>query len=164
MVRPERATIGEHPVEVDEGLVGGKTREEGRGGQHKAIVIGAVEVRRRPEKEDRASNGRQRHAGGKPLRKRVYAGRLRLRVIADRSAANITHFVTDNITKGSTVKTDGWQCDDGLRGLGCHHDPLVMAGDPDQAEAHLPMIPLVFSNLKAWINGTHHGRIPIRQA
>jgi hypothetical protein len=36
---------------------------------------------------------------------------------------------------------------------------LVLAGDPENAEAHLPMIHLVFSNLKTWILGTHHGRI-----
>src|SRR2546421_8870812 len=28
-----------------------------------------------------------------------------------------------------------------------------------RTEKHLPMIHLVFSNLKTWINGTHHGRI-----
>ena len=57
MVRPERDAIGgENPVEVDEGLVGGKTRDEGRGVHHKATVIGAVEVRRRQEKEDRSAN------------------------------------------------------------------------------------------------------------
>ncbi len=67
--------------------------------------------------------------------------------------------MTDNIAKGATVRTDGWCCYDTLPALGYHHDPLVMAGDPDKAESHLPMIHLVFSNLKTWINGTHHGRI-----
>src|SRR5208282_3361628 len=48
MVRPERDTIGsEHPVEVDECLVGGETRGEGRGIHHKTLVVGAVEVRSR---------------------------------------------------------------------------------------------------------------------
>lgn len=160
MVRPERDAIGgEYPVEVDECLIGGRTRDEGRGVHHKATVIGAVEVRRRKEDEDRASTRHQHHEGGKPLRKRVYAGRLRLRVIGGRDAESIIPFVTDNIAKGTTVRTDGWRCYDSLPGLGYLHDPLVMAGDPDKAEAHLPMIHLVFSNLKTWINGTHHGRI-----
>jgi hypothetical protein len=39
------------------------------------------------------------------------------------------------------------------------HNALTLGGDPDKAEAHLPMIHLVFSNLKSWIKGTHHGRI-----
>src|SRR5450759_3210311 len=48
MVRPERDSIGaQYPVEVDETLVGGRTKGEGRGVHHKAIVVGAVEVRPR---------------------------------------------------------------------------------------------------------------------
>ena len=58
MVRPDHDAIGaEHPVEVDETYVGGRTRGEGRGVQHKAIVVGAVEVRCLRENEDRASRG-----------------------------------------------------------------------------------------------------------
>ena len=48
LVRPERDTIGDqYPVEVDESFVGGRTKGEGRGVHHKAIVIGAIEVRPR---------------------------------------------------------------------------------------------------------------------
>ena len=47
MVRPDRDPIGsQYPVEVDETLVGGETRGQGRGVHHKATVVGAVEVRR----------------------------------------------------------------------------------------------------------------------
>jgi hypothetical protein len=45
LVRPERDTIGDqYPVEVDESFVGGRTKGEGRGVHHKAIVIGAIEI------------------------------------------------------------------------------------------------------------------------
>ncbi len=30
-------------------------------------------------------------------------------------------------------------------------------GDPEVAEQFMPMIHLVFSNLKTWLNGIHHG-------
>lgn len=160
MVRPERDGIGgEYPVEMDECFVGGRTRGEGRGTHHKATVIGAVEVRLRKTGEDHAATRHQHHNGGIPTKKRVYAGRLRLRVIEDRSARNITSFATDSIARDSTVRTDGWQCYDGLPGLGYRHDPIKLCGDHEKAEEHLPMIHLVFSNLKTWINGTHHGRI-----
>ena len=43
--------------------------------------------------------------------------------------------------------------------MGYRHEALTLGGDPDKAEAHLPMIHLVFSNLKTWIKGTHHSRI-----
>jgi hypothetical protein len=74
MVRPERDRIGcEHPVEVDECLVGGRTRGEGGGVHHMTVVAGAVEVRRRKDAEDRtASIGRNMRAV--PLKKLVYAG------------------------------------------------------------------------------------------
>jgi len=55
--------------------------------------------------------------------------------------------------------TDGAPSYRELADLGFDHQPLVLAGDPEKAEAHLPMIHLVFSNLKTWLLGTHHGRI-----
>lgn len=160
MVRPERDGIGgEHPVEVDEGWVGGRTRGEGRGVHHKATVVGAVEVRQRKDAEHRAAKYRQKHEGGVPLKQLVYAGRLRLRVVGSRGADDLTTFVTENIATGATVRTDGWTGYETLPALGYVHDPLILAGDPEKAEGHLPMIHLVFSNLKTWILGTHHGAI-----
>jgi ISXO2 transposase-like protein len=147
MVRPERDAIGgEHPVEVDECMIGGETHGEGRGIHHKSIVVGAVEVRSRQD-------------DGKKHRRRVYAGRLRLRVVPDRSAEVLTGFVKDNVAVGSVLRTDGWTGYPGLPEIGYRHEALTLGGDPDKAEAHLPMIHLVFSNLKTWIKGTHHSRI-----
>ena len=58
------------------------------------------------------------------------------------------------------MKTDAH---DGYRDLceihGYTHHSLAMAGNPENAEKHLPMIHLVFSNLKTWLYGTHHGRV-----
>ena len=160
MVRPERDRIGgEHPVEVDECLVGGRTRGEGKGTHHMATVVGAVEVRRRKDAEDRPAKHRQEHEGGVPLKKLVYAGRLRLRVVEGRDTNSLLSFVTESVARGSTVRTDGWSIYGELPALGYRHDPLILAGDPDKADAHLPMIHLAFSNLKTWILGTHHGAI-----
>ena len=160
MVRPERDCIGgQHPVEVDECLIGGRTRGEGKGMHHMATVVGAVEVRRRKDAEERAAKHRQDHDGGVPLKKLVYAGRLRLRMVEGRDTNSLISFVTDSVAKGSTVRTDGWSVYEELPPLGYKHVPLIIAGDPDKADAHLPMIHLVFSNLKTWILGTHHGAI-----
>jgi hypothetical protein len=127
-------------------MVGGMTRGECRGTHHKSIVVGAVEVRSRQD-------------DGKKHRRRVYAGRLRLRVVPDRSAEALTGFVKDNVALGSVLRTDGWTGYPGLPDMGYRHEALTLGGDPDKAEAHLPMIHLVFSNLKTWIRGTHHSRI-----
>jgi transposase-like protein len=124
----------------------GETRGKGRGTHHKSIVVGAVEVRSRQD-------------DGKAHKRRVYAGRLRLRVVPDRSAEMLSGFIKENIAAGATISTDGWDSYNGISEMGYRHEALTLAGDPDKAEAHLPMIHLVFSNMKTWIKGTHHGRI-----
>jgi transposase-like protein len=152
MVRPNRDRIGDQwPVEIDETLVGGRTRGEGRGVHHKAIVVGAVEVRR-----GKAERAREPGAA-RPRRGGTYAGRLRLRISPDRGKVAMEQFVTENVATGSHVTTDGWQGYDNLVELGYRHEKIVMDGDPENAEAWLPMIHLVFSNLKTWLQGTHHG-------
>ncbi|MBF0183362.1 MAG: IS1595 family transposase [Magnetococcales bacterium] len=147
MVRPERDAIGDqYPVEVDETLVGGRTRGKGRGVHHKATVVGAIEVRTRtPDAED------------KKHKRTVYAGRLRLRLVPGRGANELTGFVQESVAKGSVVRTDGWAAYDDLAQLGYKHEPLVLDGDPERTDAHLPMIHIAFSNLKTWLLGTHHG-------
>ena len=149
MVRPDRDAIGgEYVVEVDEALVGGRTRGEGAGVHHKAIVIGAVEVR---VKRSAAANDNA------PKRNRIYAGRLRLRVIENREMPTVSAFVKENVLQGSVVKTDGLRSYWSLPHQGFTHQQESLINDPAKAEAHLPMIHLVFSNLKTWLDGTHHG-------
>ena len=152
MVRPNRDRIGgQWPVEIDETLVGGRTRGEGRGVHHKAIVVGAVEVRRGKAEQTLEPGVARPRRGG------TYAGRLRLRVSPDRGKVALEKFVTQNVAPDSHLTTDGWQGYDNLAKLGYRHQQIVMEGDPEKADAWLPMIHLVFANLKTWLLGTHHG-------
>lgn len=147
MVRPDQDRIGrDWPVEVDETLVGGRTKGEGRGVHHKVTVAGAIEVRPRPL-----------DARGRKRKRAVFAGRLRLRLVPNRSGKTLTEFVKENVVKGAVVRTDGWDGYDGLATLGYAHEPLVLDGDPKRTDAHLPMVHIAFSNLKTWLMGTHHG-------
>ncbi|AWP23466.1 IS1595 family transposase [Acidiferrobacter sp. SPIII_3] len=147
MVRPERDTIGSlYPVEVDEALVGGRTKGQGRGVHRMATVVGAIEIRQKSVKKN----------GELPNRKN-YAGRLRLRVVPNRESKTLTAFVRDSAANGAIVRTDGWRGYDDLATMGYTHKPLVLNGDPERTEAHLPMIHIAFSNLKTWLLGTHHG-------
>jgi transposase-like protein len=160
MVRPERDCIGgQYPVEVDECFIGGRIRGKEHRMENKAVVVGAIEVRARKDAELRAAKYKQAHKGGVPLKKLVYAGRLRLRVLPNRGSVVLFSFVMDNVAKGSTVRTDAFLGYESLPTLGYIHDPLAVSGDPEKLEGHLPIIHLVFSNLKTWILGTHHGAI-----
>jgi len=60
--------------------------------------------------------------------------------------------------RGSTVRTDGWAIYQELPKLGYRHEPLVIGDDMAKADAHLPMIHLVFSN-EDMDYGNHHGAI-----
>lgn len=147
LMRPERDPIGvDWPVEVDETLVGGRTKGEGRGVHHKVTVIGAIEVRPRPLSKD-----------GKKRKKALCAGRLRLRLVPNRGATTLTRFVQESVAPGAVVRTDGWDGYDGLNVLGYAHEPMVLDGDGAKTDTHLPMIHIAFSNLKTWLMGTHHG-------
>jgi transposase-like protein len=133
MVRPERGRLS-GVVEVDEAYVGGV--EEGRrGGRQrdgaKPIVVGAVEVRGRG------------------------SGRVRLAVVEDLSAASLVPFVEASVEPGSVVLTDGWQGYAPLR-KGYDHRPSTV-GDPKNASKLFPRVHRTFSNLKTWLQGTHHG-------
>jgi len=149
MVRSDQDRIGGHPkehVEVDETWVGGRTRGEGRGIHHKTLVAAAVEVRHRKPgtAQDKRKDGR-------------YAGRVRLAVAADRSADSLCDFVESAAMPGSLIVTDDWSGYAGLRKRGYDHHAIAECGDPEVAEQFMPMIHLVFSNLKTWLNGIHHG-------
>ena len=152
MVRPDQDRIGGQPanhVEVDEAWIGGKTRGEGRGVHHKTLVAAAVEVRHREPgtAQDKRKDGR-------------YAGRVRLAVVADRSADSLCGFVQGAVMPSTLIVSDDWSGYGSLRNQGYDHHAIAECGNPEIAEEFMPIIHLVFSNLKAWLNGTHHGVSP----
>ena len=145
MVRPNQDRIGGQPknhVEVDETWVGGRTRGEGRGVHHKVPVSCAIEVRHRKPgtKLDNRKDGR-------------YAGRVRLAVVLDRSAESLCGFVESTVAPGSLIVTDDWSGYAGLGKRGYEHFAVAECGDPEVAEQYLPIIHLVFANLKTWLIG-----------
>ena len=152
MVRPDQDRIGgranEH-VEVDETWIGGRTRGEGRGVHRKTLVSCAVEVRHRMPgaAQDKRKDGR-------------YAGRVRLAVTTDRSSKSLCEFVQSAVMPGSLVITDEWSGYCNLARQGYDHQSIAQCRDHDVSEEFLPIIHLVFANLKSWLNGIHHGVSP----
>ncbi len=100
----------------------------------KATVIGAIEVR------------------GKG------SGRVRLKVIRSNTTEQLLPFILGAVEPGSTVITDGWRGYDRLAGEDYRHVKRVEK-TPERAAEILPHIHLVFSNLKTWLQGTHHGSV-----
>ena len=118
---------------------------EGRGVHHKVPVSCAIEVRHRKPgtKLDNRKDGR-------------YAGRVRLAVVLDRSAESLCGFVESTVAPGSLIVTDDWSGYAGLGKRGYEHFAVAECGDPEVAEQYLPIIHLVFANLKTW---THPGKV-----
>jgi transposase-like protein len=136
MVRPDRQPLAGR-VEADESYVGGpRPGKRGRGAAGKALVAGAVEAGR---------------AGGRRL------GRLRLAAVPDASAASLEGFLGAAVATPAAVATDGWSGYAGLAAEGYAHEPV----DPGASGAalRLPAIHLVFSLVKRWLLGTHHGAV-----
>ena len=96
----------------------------------------------------------------RPLRGGLSAGRLRLGVIADRSAKSLETFALESVQPSTHITTDDWSGYDKLASKGYQLTQVPQRGDPDVTEAWLPLIHLAFGNLKTWLNGIHHGVSP----
>jgi len=152
MVRPDQDRIGGSRVshiELDEAYVGGRVRGKGRDPREKILVAAAVEVHRRE-----SGSALESRKGGR------YAGRLRLAIIPDRSALSLSEFTTKTVAPGTKIITDDWTGYTDLKRLGYRHKTVAERGNPAVAEKHLPIVHLVFSGLKSWLIGTHHGVSP----
>jgi len=127
-------------VEVDETWVGGEQAGL-RGsrqlkGRRATLVLVAV------EKRGKAS------------------GRVRMRVIPDFKAKTIIPFVTQNVSPGSTIYTDGLKSFEGLPEAGFKN---IARAQPLRSELRkgaksaVPLADRAIGNLQQWLIGTYHG-------
>jgi len=147
MVNDTRTKL-EGLIEADETFIGGPAKgKKGRGvasADNKSLVVGAVEVLVYQDK-----NGKRKER----------CGRLRLALIPDASEVSLGDFISNNIAPHSRIRTDGWSgySETALENYR-HHVRVVKS--MKLAHKKLPHIHPVFGNLKAWLNGTHHGVEP----
>lgn len=136
MVRPGRDRL-RGTVEVDETYVGGEEHGvAGRETEKKAIVGIAIEV-----KDPKGF------------------GRVRMRRLADLSAASLTLFVCQAVEPGSIVRTDGWKGYNSIENHGYVREKYVISGSGDPAHVVLPGVHRIASLLKRWLLGTHQGAV-----
>src|SRR6267378_795612 len=88
-----------------------------------------------------------------------FAGNARIAVLPAATGAELGAFLKANVAAQSHLLTDGfagYRGDDA--GLGEHlkHTPVIQ-GEAANAGAFFPIIHTLFSNIKAWLVGTHHG-------
>lgn len=138
MVNPNRERLSGE-VEVDETWIGGRQAgfKRGRSTQDRNALLVAIAVERREKS----------------------LGRLRMEVIPDAAGSTLSAFVLRTIAPGSTIHSDAWPGYASLTARGYKHLPksqraLKKAG----LDANVvPGVHRVISNLKSWLQGTHHG-------
>jgi len=142
--RPERPLAG--LVEVDESYYGGRGKPESRGrglaNPNKSLLVMAVE--KRP-----VGPGKGIKASG------FVAGAARLAILPAANAHELSGFVRETVRPGSRLVSDGFKGYAGLHGAYRHHP--VVQGDGKNAERLMPIVHVLFSNVKTWLNGTYHG-------
>lgn len=143
MVAPGRELL-QGRVELDESCLGSPKR--GRDVKdifEKTWIVGAVEVREGKNRKGEAT---------------TYPGRIRLRHVPGRNYNDLLLFAIESISEGATVVTDDLS----------HYRDIPLAGyervlesttHGAQRDDVLVHYHLVASNLKAWLAGTHHGRV-----
>ncbi len=144
--RPEPALAG--LVEVDESYYGGRGKRSSRGRSladpNKSLLVIAVE--KIPATKRQGSGIKQ--SG-------FVAGKARLAILPAATAKELGGFVGAAVAPGARVIAHGF---DGYVDLGQdfrHYS--VVQGEAKNAETILPVIHVLFSNIKAWLNGTFHG-------
>src|SRR5271163_1958805 len=86
---------------------------------------------------------------------RFIAGSARIAVLPSATAADLGGFVRSNAKPGARLITDGLKSYDGLADSFRHYS--IVQGGGKNADAVLPIVHVLFSNVKTWLNGTFHG-------
>jgi hypothetical protein len=101
---------------------------------------------------------RAERATGIPARRQkshFVAGSARIAVLPAATAADLGGFVRGAAKPGARIITDGLKSYDGLADSFRHYS-IVQDGGKN-ADAVLPIVHVLFSNVKTWLNGTFHG-------
>ena len=144
-------------LEADETFIGGRgdPTSPGRSTENpdKSLVVAAV------EKVPAPKNKSGKHGHAVKRQHGFYAGYIRIKVLPAANAAELGAFIKANVAAKSHLLTDGFKGYQGREAaLGEHlkHTPVIQ-GEGANAAEFFPIIHTVFSNIKAWLVGTHHG-------
>jgi transposase-like protein len=88
------------------------------------------------------------------------SGRVRMKVIPDFKAKTIISFLTQNVSPGSTIYTDGLKSFAGLPEAGFKHSARTQPLRSELrrgAKSAVPLADCALGNLQQWLIGTYHG-------
>ncbi len=128
-------------VQIDDGYMGGEKRggKRGRGSENKTPLVAAVEV---------TGDTQQ------PLV-------LRLSLVAGFRKAELERWAREHLEPGTTVRSDGLACFQGVEDAGCQHEPTVTGGGPGSCETPgLTWVNTLMGNMKRSMDGTYHSVRP----
>jgi transposase-like protein len=144
-------------LEADETFIGGRgdAASPGRSTANpdKSVVVAAV------EKVPAPRNKKGKHGHAVKRQHGFFAGNVRIGVLPAANAAELGAFLKANVAARSHLLTDGFKAYQGRdAALGDHlkHTPVILDGGANAAK-FFPIIHTLFSNIKAWLVGTHHG-------
>ncbi len=144
-------------LEADETFIGGRGDPTSSGrstaNRDKSLVVAAV------EKVPAPKNKKGKHGHAVKRQHGFFAGNARIAVLPAATGAELGAFLKANVAAQSHLLTDGFAgYRGGDAGLGEHlkHTPMVQ-GEAANAGEFFPIIHTLFSNIKAWLVGTHHG-------
>ena len=144
-------------LEADETFIGGRGDPASPGrstaNPDKSLVVVAV------EKVPAPRNKKGKHGHAVKRQHGFYAGNARIAVLPAATGAELGAFLKANVKARSHLLTDGFKGYQGRNAaLGEHlkHTSVIQVAGANAAE-FFPIIHTVFSNIKAWLVGTHHG-------
>jgi len=152
---PDRPIAG--LLEADETFIGGRGDPASPGrstaNPDKSLVVAVVEKVPAPKNK----SGKHGHA----LRRQhgFYAGGVRIAVLPAANGVELGAFIKANVAPKAHLLTDGfmgYQGRDAALGDHLKHTPVIQ-GLGANAAAFFPIVHILFSNIKAWLVGTHHG-------
>ena len=162
MARKLRHGLSEDPsrplhgfLEADETFIGGRGDPTSRGrsttNPDKSLVVAFV------QKVPAAKNQSGKYGHAVKRQHGFFAGDARIAVLPAATGAELGAFLKANVAANSHLLTDGFA---GYRradlGEYLKHTPVVK-GPSANAGQFFPIIHTLFSNIKAWLVGTHHG-------
>ena len=143
-------------LEADETFIGGRGDPTSPGrstaNPDKSLVVAAV------EKVPAPKNRSGKHGHAVERQHGFFAGNARIAVLPAATGAELGAFLKANVAANSHLLTDGFA---GYRGreadLGDYlKHTSVIQDDSANAGQFFPIIHTLFSNIKAWLVGTHH--------